>query len=182
VETDLARDPVSEDSPHRASWLLGFFWGSPQQLMSRRKWIILVALVTLLAVGGELLVRGWNTTKGCVQIVNQGDELMDDLAVSYTRTKVSLGPLAPGNSTRVWFSAAGRGTLKLDFKQKGNPLKGFEYSEFNPGQNHRDGFKLVLVVKNNLVERFMEDDESAAPERSWGERIKDLIMSAFETP
>jgi hypothetical protein len=148
--------------------------------MSRRAWIIVAALVVFLTVAGELVVRGWNATKGCVEIVNQGDAVMDDLTVSYARTKVSLGTLRPGQSIKVWFSAAGRGSLQLDFKQKGNPLKGFQVSDFSPAQNHHDGFKLVLVVKNNVVERFMEDDDSALLQKSWADRIQEFLMSGFD--
>ena len=36
---------------------------------------------------------------------------------------------------------------------------GFQIQEFDPIENRRDGFKLVLVIKSNRVEQFMEDDE-----------------------
>ena len=109
--------------------------------MTRRKWIILGVLLLLLTIGAELLVRPWNPSKGRVQVVNQGDATMDDLVVSYGETKVRVGGLAAGQSTNVWFTAAGKGTLSLEFNQKGNPMKGFQVQDFDPAENLANGFK-----------------------------------------
>ena len=57
---------------------------------------------------------------------------MEDLVVSYADTKVTRDTLAVGQTTKVWFSAAGRGRLSLDFTQKDNPMKGFKVEEFDP--------------------------------------------------
>jgi hypothetical protein len=144
-------------------------------LRIRRKWTILIALVILLSVGAELLVRQWNSSKGCVQVVNEGDGTMHDLVVSYSGTKVDLGPLLSGQSTKVWFTAGGRGILTLEFKQEGNPLAGFQVQDFDPGENHRLGSKLVLVVKPNRVVRFMEDDETSMRVENLTDRIRDWM-------
>jgi hypothetical protein len=145
--------------------------------MSRRKWALLVALVILVVVGAELAVRPWYSTTGCVQVVNEGDGLLDDLVVSYADTKIARGPLAVGESTKVWFTAAGRGTLSLDFRHKGNPLKGFQIADFDPAENARNGFKLVLIVKPNRVERFMDDDESSRSITTLADRLRDWISA-----
>ena len=42
-------------------------------------------------------------------------------------------------------------------------MKGFQVPDFDPAENLANGFKLVLVVKNNRVERFMEDDPNPRP-------------------
>ena len=62
--------------------------------MTRRKWIILGAILLVLTIGAEFVVRPWNSSRGRVQVVNQGDTPMDDLVVSYGDTKVRLGTLS----------------------------------------------------------------------------------------
>ena len=100
---------------------------------------------------------------------------MDDLILSYGETKVRVGGLGAGRSTNVWFTAAGKGTLSLEFNQKGNPMKGFQVQDFDPAENLTNGFKLVLVVKNNRVERFMDDDQSTTPLKSLMESVSGLF-------
>jgi len=143
--------------------------------MSRRKWTILVSLVILLTVGAELVVRLWSTTKGCVQVINEVDGPMEDLVVRYAGTKVDLGWLGAGQSTKVWFTAAGRGILTLEFKQKDNPLKGFQVQDFDPAENSRTGSKLVLVIKSNRVERFRDEDETSINLQNLSERIREWL-------
>jgi hypothetical protein len=149
---------------------------SPQSLMTSHKWKILAAIVILLTIGAEFIVRPLTSSRGCVQVVNQGDARIDDLVMTYGETKVRVGSVRPGQSTNVWFTAAGKGTLKLDFDQKGNPLKGFQVPDFDPAANLGDGFKLVLIMKNDRIERFMDDDESTTPLK----RLKESITGWFE--
>ncbi len=79
---------------------------------TRRNWFILGgSLLLLLTVGAELLVRSWNSSKSCVQIVNQGESAIDDLVVVYGQTKVRVGRLGSGETTKVWFTAAEKGTV-----------------------------------------------------------------------
>jgi hypothetical protein len=130
--------------------------------MARRRWIIPVSLAALLLLGAEVAVRQWVVApKTCVQITNRGDAAMEDLVVSYAGSQVAVGRLPVGQSTHVWLSAGPKGLLRLDFKQKGNALTGFQIPDFDPAQIRRDGFKLVLVVKSNEIERFMDDDPLA---------------------
>jgi hypothetical protein len=143
--------------------------------MVRRKWIFLVAAIVLVAVGAELAVRWWNGSRGCVQVINEGDGPIDDLVVIYSATRVDLGRLGPGLSAKAWFSPAGRGTLTLEFKQNNNPLKGFKIQDFDPVENHRTGSKLVLVVKLNRIERFMEEDESSMEVDNLADRMREWI-------
>ena len=128
--------------------------------MSRRRWIILVSLAVLL-LGAEVGVRQWTAPKVCVQITNKGEGAIEDLVVSYAGSQVAAGRLPVGRSTQVWVSAGPKGLLRLDFKQKGNALKGFQIPDIDLAQVRRDGFKLVLVVKSNEIERFMDDDPLA---------------------
>ena len=78
-------------------------------------------------------------------------------------------------------TAGPKGNLRLDFRQKSNALQGFQIPEFDPSQNLQDSFKLVLVVKTNEIQRFVEDDEFRKKTESLGERVKQWLSSAFET-
>jgi hypothetical protein len=144
--------------------------------MTRRKWIILGALLVFLTIGAEVLVRPWNSSRGCVQVVNDGANTMDDLVLSYAGTKVSVGGLGASKSTHVWFTVGEKGTLSLEFNQKGNPMKGFQVPDYEPAENLASGLKLVLVVKDNRVERLVEDDPSrTTPLKSLMNRIRGLF-------
>lgn len=85
---------------------------------------------------------------------------MVGLVASYAGTRIALGELLPGEETKVWFSGAGRGSLKFEFTQKGNPMNGFSVDEFDPMEHHRDGSRLVLRVKSNQVARNVEEDDN----------------------
>ena len=96
---------------------------------------------------------------------------MDDLVLSYGDTKVRVGRLGAGPVDQCLVHRRRKGTLSLEFNQKGNPMKGFQVQDFDPTENLANGLRLVLVVKDNRVERFMEDDESTTPLKSLMERI-----------
>ena len=153
--------------------------------MTRRKWIILGALLVLLSIGAELVVRPWNSSKGCVQIVNQGDDPMDDLILSYGGTKVRVGGLGAGQSTNVWFTIGGKGTLNLEFKQKGNPMTGFQVPDFDPAENLADGLRLVLVVTEQsgraLHGRRSDTDAIPAEPDGYHQRIGSSPSSSAAT-
>jgi hypothetical protein len=83
--------------------------------------------------------------------------------------------LGAGLSAKAWFTAAGRGTLTLEFRQNENPVRGFQVTDFDPVEISRTGSKLVLVVKSNRVERFQEKDESAMTVENLSDRIREWI-------
>ena len=148
--------------------------------MLRRRWIILLSVAAILLVGAEVTFRQWEAPKTCVQIINQGDGTMEDLVVDYAGSKLMVGRLAEGQSTHVWLTAGPKGPLRLEFRQKRNPMAGFEVADFDPVQCLRDGFKLVLLVKTNEVQRFMDDDEFRKNQESLGDRIQRWIRSEIE--
>jgi hypothetical protein len=148
--------------------------------MSRRKWGFLVALVIVLTIGAELAVRPWYSSTGSVRIVNEGPEPIEDLVVSYSSTKVYLGRLEAGSSTKARFTAAGKGSLTLDFKQKGNPLNGFQVADFDPTENRQNGFMLVLIVRTNQVVRFMDDDDPSSSPLNLMNRITEWMRADLE--
>jgi hypothetical protein len=129
--------------------------------MPRRKlYVILGVLAVTVAAGLEWASWFWSAGMPCVMIVNEGDEPMQGVHVTYADTHANLGKVDPGEKSKVWFSAAGRGVLQLDFTQKGNPLAGFKVNDFDPLEHRRDGSRLVLVVNGKQVERYVEADET----------------------
>jgi hypothetical protein len=148
--------------------------------MSRRRWIIVLSVLAVLLVGAEVTLRNWQSPKACIQIINDGDGAMEDLVIDYANTKIPVGRLGMKQSTHVWITAGPKGPLRLDFRQKGNALRGFQVPEFDPTQNIEDFFKLVLVVKTNEIQRFVEDDEFRKKTESLGERVKNWLSSEIE--
>jgi hypothetical protein len=148
--------------------------------MSQRKWTIVVAGAIILVVAAELIGRSWSRSTGCVEIVNEGDSAIDDLVIRYADTAVTRPRLEVGKSTKAFFTAAGKGALSLDFKQKGNPLKGFQVDDFDPADNLRNAYKLVLVVKNNRVERYLDDDPAASSTNVF-DRIRDWVATDLKS-
>jgi hypothetical protein len=143
--------------------------------MSRRRWILLGSIATLLLVGAEVAFRQWESPKACVQIVNEADGPMEDLIVSYADTRISLGRLGAGEKTSVYLTAGPRGPLQLDYRQNRNGLGGFQVPDFDPLQNRKDAFKLVVVVRTNEVQRYMDDDASAQNQVDLIDQIKRWI-------
>ncbi len=147
-----------------------------QIALSRRKWIIIAAVLVLVAGAAEITVHPWKVSKGCVQVVNQGDAAIEDLVLTYAGTKVRVSYLAAGGSTQAWFTAGKLGQLTLEFKQKGNPLTGFQVADYDPASNLREGLKLVLYIKNDRVERTVDDDDTAKARESLIERVKNWLL------
>jgi hypothetical protein len=148
--------------------------------MTRRRLIILASIVVVLLAAVEVTLRQWVNQKACVQIINESGEVMDDLIVSYADSKLTAGRLPVGQSTHVWLTIGPKGTLRIDFRQKGNGLGGFQVPDFDPALNLRDGFKLMLVVKNNEIQRFLEDDGSFRAEEELLHRIRRWITDEPE--
>jgi hypothetical protein len=140
--------------------------------VKRLKWVVIAAVLLLVAGAAEFVVHPWKTSKGCVQIVNQGDAPIEDLVVSYSGTKVNLGHLPPGQSRQAYFTVSKLGRLTLEFKQRGSPLTGFEVADYDPAVNVQDGLKLVLFIKKDQVERAVDDDDTAKARESLIERVK----------
>jgi hypothetical protein len=148
--------------------------------MPRRRWIIALSLFVVLLVGAEITLRRWQSSKACVQVINKGDGTMEDVVIEYNGTKVSVGRIPLDASTYVWLTAGPKGLLKLDFRQRGNALRGLQVVDYDPAQNLKDAFKLVMVVKTNEIERFVEDDEFQKNKENLLDRFKQWISSEFE--
>jgi hypothetical protein len=144
-------------------------------MMSRWMAVILGVLIVAIALGLEWAVREGGAGTGCAMVENDGAQPMINLVASYAGSKVNLGTLAPGAKAKVWFSGAGRGILSFEFTQQDNPMKGFKVEDFNPPELRRDGSRLVLLVKTNQVERYVEEDEAVKAPPRMLERLMDWI-------
>jgi hypothetical protein len=147
--------------------------------MSRRKAVILGILVVILAIGLEWAFREGGAGSGCAVVENDGAQPMEGLVASFADAKVNLGTLPAGEKAKVWFSGAGRGALSFEFTQQNNPMKGFKIEEFNPTELRRDGSRMVLVVKSNQVERYIEEDASIKTPPRLFERLVDWVKDQF---
>ena len=64
----------------------------------------------------------------------------------------------------------------------GNALRGFQIPDFDPAQNLQDAFKLVLVIKTNEIQRFVEDNEFRKEKETLVDLIKRWISSELAPP
>jgi hypothetical protein len=145
--------------------------------MSRRRWLIALAMLIPLLVAVEVVVRRWERPKATLQIINQGDGIMEDLVVSYGDIRLPLGTLLKGQSVHARMTAGPLGPLKLEFRQKSNALQGFEIPDYDPALNIQDGYKQVIVVMTNQIQRFAEEDDTQGPRKSLWETLWEWFQS-----
>jgi hypothetical protein len=150
--------------------------------MTRRRWIVATAVLIALLVGVEVTVRHWERPKACVQIINEGEGAIEDLVVIYANTRMPMGKVLKGQSVQAWMTAGPLGPLRLEFRQKGNALQGFQIADYDPAQNIKDAYKLVLAVGTNQVQRYVEDDETRKEDETLGERIIRWLQSDEDAP
>ena len=148
--------------------------------MPRRPWIIGLSLLVVLLVGAEVALRRWQAPKARVQVINQTLSVLDQVDLEYDGSKFPLGRISVGGSSQVWMTAGPKGLLKVNFQQKGNSLKGYEYFGFDPMQNLEDSFKQVLIITPKQLEPFVEEDELVVTKASVLERVWKWIKSEFE--
>jgi hypothetical protein len=148
--------------------------------MPRRRWIIALAILISLLVAIEVFVRRWERPKAALQIINQGGGIMEELVVSYADTRMPVGTLLKGQSVHLSITAGPVGPLRLDYRQKSNALQGLEIPDYDPAQNIKDGFKQVIVVGINQVQRYAEEDDTLKDRKSLGEAIIEWFRSDLE--
>ncbi len=150
--------------------------------MSYKKKVAIIAVVVLLAAGAEIAYRRMDHGTSGVEIINQGDATLESLVVTYEKTRIPVGNLPPGQGRSVRFKPGERGFLRLDYEQRGQPVQGFQVPEYDPAQHMRDGFKLVLTIKNSEFQRGMEDDEYNPPETNMVNKVVDWVRWAIASP
>jgi hypothetical protein len=142
--------------------------------------LLIGAIVLILGI--EAAVRWGRASKTCVEIVNRGDSMIEDLVVSLEGSRVAVGNVAPGATAHAWLSGRGKGTLTLAFRQLGNPMSGFMLDDFDPRQMRRDGLKMVLQVRPNEVQKYMEDDDTPTGMGGLTGQIRDWVSAELHAP
>jgi hypothetical protein len=150
--------------------------------MPRRRWIVALAIFAALLVAVEVTVRRWESPKACVQIVNEGDELMEDVVVVYADTRMPVGPIATNHSVHVRLTAGPTGPLRLEYRQKGNAIQGYQIADFDPVGLVQDAKKQVLIVGTNQLQRSLEDDATVKSDESLGQMLRRWFASELTTP
>jgi hypothetical protein len=150
--------------------------------MWRRRWIIVLAVVVTLLAVVEVVVRRWESPKACVQIINEGGEAIEDLVVYYANSRLPMGRLLRNQSVHVWLTTGPVGPLRLEFRQKGNALQGFQIPDFDPSQLIQDSYKQVLIVGTNQIQRFAQEDDTRKNQESVGEIIKRWLKAELNQP
>jgi hypothetical protein len=147
--------------------------------MTRRtRWILIVLAILALLVAAEVVLTLARGPQAMVQIENTGAEPIEGLVLVLGASRAEAPRVEPGAKTKVYFTGRGPQPLRLSFRQRGNPLTGFNYPGFDPEQLSRDGFKLVLRVRPNEVERFLDD---AGPSTPLGRIVHDLWTRFLES-
>jgi hypothetical protein len=149
--------------------------------MSHRVRIVVIGTIVLL-LGLEAGVRWGRASKTCVEIVNKGESMIENLVVSLEGSRVAVGNVAPGATAHAWLSGRGKGALTLAFRQAGNPMSGFMVDEFDPHLMRRDGLKMVLQVRPNEVQKYMEDDDTGTGSGGLTGRINDWVSAELHSP
>ena len=54
-------------------------------------------------------------------------------------------------------------------------MKGFQVPEFDPIESINNGFKLVLIIQKDRVERFLDDDPTRTPFTSLMDNLRDWL-------
>jgi hypothetical protein len=124
--------------------------------MSRPKKVFLLAVVLLVPASEVVL----NLVRGPVAYVvvgNEGTTPIEDLQVVCGRSRAVVAWIAPGSSARVSLAGRQANSLRLIFRQSGNPLGGYAISDFNPAMMSRDGAQLVFNIREGQVERYQSE-------------------------
>jgi hypothetical protein len=147
--------------------------------MSRRRWIQLSCLLALI-VGLEVAVWLAQSSRTRVRIINQGLTSIENLVVSYAGTKVSVGNLASGETGYAYLSGFEKGTLELAYTQEGNPMAGFQITDYDPRALRRDSLEQVLEIKANQVTKYMDDAGANSAMSRLFDRVRDWVAAEFD--
>jgi len=140
--------------------------------MSRRRWIIALAVLISLLVGVEVVVRRWERPKATLQVINEGNAILEDLVVTYGDSRISAGSIRKGQPIQLRMTAGPPGPLRLDYRQKNNPIQSFWIEDYDPMQNLQDGYKQVIVIGGPQIQRYAEEDETLEEQESLFARVK----------
>lgn len=145
--------------------------------MRRKWWIIALAILVPLLVAVEVAVRRWERPRATLQIINEGDGILEDLVVTYGDTRMPAGSVLRGQSVQLRMTVGPVGPLRLDYRQKNNPIQSFWIDDYDPTQNREDGYKQVLVVGKGQIQRYATEDESLQDQDSMWAGFKEWLKA-----
>lgn len=125
--------------------------------MTRRNRRLAIGTVVVLLAGLEVAYRFWWSPMACVSIVNQAGEPIEDLQLECDGQVARVPRIAVGESANVYVTGRGMPTLKVTYRLKGSTLPGFQVSGFHPAALRKEGFKLVIIIRQDEWERYQED-------------------------
>ncbi|SIN99233.1 hypothetical protein SAMN05444166_1944 [Singulisphaera sp. GP187] len=127
--------------------------------MTRRKRNFTIGIVVSLLVAAEVGLQSLRLPAASVRVVNQGGEPIKNLRLVSGRSEATVATIPDGESANLVLEGRGKQTLVVSFQQKNNPLVNFEIPVFDPAALHRDGFSLVIVIRQNEFERYQDDGD-----------------------
>ncbi len=147
----------------------------------KRRVLVVVGIVALL-LGAEIALNIWRGSQACIEITNQGSTPIEDLVITLGSRRVSVPKIAPQASTRVYLTGRTTGTLLMTFHQDGNPLGTYQVPNFDPVSLNSEGFKLILNVRMNEIEKYQDDADPATPLGQLWKAFWDSFTKAVELP
>lgn len=150
-------------------------------MTQRKRRLALAALLLSAVVATEYGLRTIRAPVAGVRIVNEGGAPLESLILTTNAARAAVATIPDGASTTVLVAGRGKSPLTVSFQQAGNPLNTIEIPAFDPAALQREGFSLVLTIRQNEYERFQDDGEPstlgrlAAQARNW-------LANALESP
>jgi len=144
--------------------------------MSRRRRLNTGLLVGLVLIFAEVGLRCVRSPVACVEVVNGGDEVLENLHLETSQGVADLATVGAGESALLYLAGSREAPLKIQFRQKGNPNSDLELPAFNPAELSREGARLVIVIRPGEVERYQDQGES-----TWIGRIATQLSDGLKS-
>ena len=107
---------------------------------------------------------------------------MDDLVAVYRETGSGWAGSVPARPQTPGFLPPTKVPLPSNSVRTETQSRGFQISEFDPIDNIRTEFKLVLDGQKRSVERFMDNDPSRTPFKSLMDNVHVLVRRPKSCP
>jgi hypothetical protein len=145
--------------------------------------LCLIGAVALLAVGLEVVAWRNRETRVLVEVVNDGDALLEDLVLRFGEMRFVVGDIEVGGTGRVWVDGGRKGTVALSFSQVGNPLTGFLVDDVDTAPLSDEQLKMVIHVLPNQVTKEVADGEGdPTPLSRLRRRIVEQVRAELSYP
>lgn len=143
--------------------------------------LLVVAGVVLVLTAAELGFQQLRAPVGCVKVLNAGNEPIENLTLTSGESTARVARVPAGESVRVFLSGRARQPLRVNYRQKGNAMTGFVIEAFNPAELQRERFMLVLTIRPNEYERYMDDGDPSFLARL-SNHVQEWLRDSLESP